>query len=157
MAYTNAEELRLTIGQPAYVAIFDDDNTGIPDPLAVALIIERACARVDGYLSKVFAGPLPLPDPAPLLAREAALNFAVGMSYLRSPEYVRRYGDKGKVDEFERAEKLCKDLAENLQRIGDPPDVEDPANVGAEVLTGSSDATPDGVGTGIWSSGWGDF
>lgn len=157
MAYTNASDLQLTIGQAAYLAIFDDENTGVVNQQAIDLVLTRACARVDGYLSKVYTGPLPLPDPAPPLAREAALEFAVGMAYLRSPEYARRYGEKLKVDEFERGEKLCKDLALNVQRLADPPAVEDPSNVGGGVYYGPDDDNPTGVGCGIFARGWGDF
>lgn len=157
--YVTADDLRATIGPQAYLAIFDDTNVGTVDAAAVALVLSRASGRVDGYLAKNYsAAVVPFLADVPIQAKEAALEFATGMAYLRRPEYASRYGEKGKVQEFERAEQLCKDLAENLQRLAAAPSAAPhPANVQGGVYTGPSDTSPDGVGTGIFSQGFGDF
>lgn len=157
--YVDAEELRAQLGPQVFLAIFDDDNVGTASEDAVAQVCARASGRVDGHLRKVYADAVvPFQGDPPLLAKEGALEFAVGMSYLRHPEYAARYGEKGKVDEFIRAEKLCSDLALNLQRLAPgPAAAPDPANVSARVDFGSNDDAFDGVGGGIFRDGFGDF
>lgn len=157
--YVSADDLKRTIGPLAYKAIFDDDGDGTPDTEAVDLVRYRASGRVDSSLAKVYtAAVVPFLGTVPREAQEAALEYAVGMAYLRHEEYARRYGEKGKVAEFERAEQLCKDLATNLKRIADAPAAApNPANVGLTVDFSASDEAAGGVGGGIFSGGFGDF
>lgn len=157
--YVSAETLRTAIGASAYKAIFDDDGDGTVDAAAVDLVRSRASTRVDSSLAKIYpAAVVPFTGEVPRDAQEAALEFAVGMAYLRHPEYAARYGDKGKVMEFDRAEKLCQDLATNLKRIADAPAAApNPVNVGLTVDFSASDDAAGGVGGGIFSGGFGIF
>ena len=157
--YVDGDELREQLGPQVYLAIFDDENGGAANQAAVDQVCARASGRVDGHLLKVYpATVVPFMASVPLLAKEAALEFAVGLSFLRRPEYAARYGDKGKVDEFLRAEKLCSDLALNIQRLVPAPTAApDPANVIGRVDFGTSDDFSDGIGGGIFRDGFGDF
>lgn len=157
--YVDADELLAQIGPQAFLAIFDDENVGTASAAAVAQVCARASNRVDGHLRKIYeAAVVPFLGDVPLGAKEAALEYATGLAYLRRPEYAARYGEKGKVDEFIRAEALCADLAKNLQRLAPAPDTApDPANVLTRIDFGSNDDAFDGVGGGIFRDGFGDF
>jgi hypothetical protein len=152
--YVTEAEIKNTIGPQAFRAIFDDEGDGVINQAAVELIRKRASRRVDGCMAKLLGVPFTMPDPPYELGCEAALEYAVGMTYLRDPVYAKRYGEKNKVDEFERAEKLCKELADNILRM---PDAPTPANVTTDVAYGTSDEHPDGVGGGIFRGGFGDY
>lgn len=158
--YVTSDDLRRAVGgRQAFLAIFDDDNVGQVDEDAVNQVRYRASTLVDSYLAKIYpAAVVPFLGTVPREAQEAALEYATGLSFLRRPEYAARYGEKGNVLEFERAEALCKGLADNLRRVADAPAAApNPTNVGLTVDFSTSDDVSGGVGGGIFSGGFGDF
>lgn len=156
-ALLTADDLRLTLGRRVMLSLFDPDGVGTEDAAAVQLVLDRATARVYGHLDRVYGGEYPMPVPPHPLAVEAAREYAVGLSYLRSPEYAQRYAEKGKTAEFTRADVLCKEIADNVQRLGPTETTPAPANVGGGVYQGTTDEHPDSVGLGTFRFGFGDF
>lgn len=155
--YVERQDIIDAIGIQAFNAIFDDEGTGTVVEASVDMVRRRATRLVDGHLLKMLPnGAYPL-NPVPPLAKEAALEFAVGLSYLRDKTYAKRYAEKKHVDEFVRGEKLASDLALNIQRMTPAGTAPQPTNTVGGVYQGSSDQHPDGVGGGIFRHGFGDF
>jgi hypothetical protein len=151
--YVTASELENALTENIFFEIFND-GTGVINADAINQILSRASHRVDGYLAKQWKGPFPMPDPVPKLAKEAALLFAMWMSWRRAPEVAKRVGRSvDAVSELTEAKELCDQLKDNTQR---PPDLPKPGNVGARVGFGSR-CSKDGVGGGFWGKGFGGF
>lgn len=158
MGYFTQTDLEEAIGPQKLIELCDDDNSGAADPLVIASIIRRATGRVDAYISTKYVGPFPIAQsPTPETLREAALSFGIGMCFMRHPEYVRTYGEAERAGLFGEAKEYCAAIVANMQRVVGYTAEPDPANVGGGVYTGTSDETPDGVGTGIFKCGFGSF
>lgn len=158
--YISVEDLKNAVGGAnTFLALFDDDNAGTVSEAAVNLVRSRASTLVDSSLAKIYPpAVVPFLGQVPREAQEAALEYATGMSFLRRPEYAARYGEKGKVHEYERGDALCEALAKTMRRIADAPAAApNPANVGVTVDFSSTDSSPGGVGGGIFSGGFGDY
>jgi hypothetical protein len=157
MGYFTQEDLEEAISPQKVIALCDDDDDGAADQAVVNALIRRASGRVDNYIATKYVGPFPITQsPTPESLREAALEFGIGMAFMRHPEYVRTYGERERGGMWTQAEKLCQAIVLNLQRVVGYTAEPEPANVGGEVLTGNDDAT-DGVGTGTFQGGFGDF
>lgn len=149
MAWTSiitAEELRLALGRSTYMALFDEDDSGNPtgdvatvdDFASVALVLKRASVRVLSRLPAIYTSTLPDGADANIsvLLKDAALNFAVGMSFDRHPEYVDRFGwDPVRKGAYQTAMETMDLLQDAVLRIPprDNPPADKPANVGGVV------------------------
>lgn len=157
MAYVTQAEMERRFGARLIQTLFDDAAGGV-DTTSLGDVRQAASDWVDSVIAMEYTGPFPLTqDPLPAMVREATLLFAIAFSYDRNPEYARMLGDGARPDYRKLGEKLCDDIKKNLKRIVGYTAEPNPANVGGGVYTGTSDDTPDGVGTGIFSEGFGDF
>lgn len=151
--YVTEDELRNALTENMFFEIFNDGEGNV-NTAAVDQIRTRGTRRVDGWLAKQWKGPFPMPDPVPALAKEAALLFAVWLSWRRAPEVAKRVGrSTDAFSEVNEAKELLLQLANNTQR---PPDLPTPGNVGARVGFGTT-CSPSGVGGGFWRKGFGGY
>lgn len=142
------------------VALCDDNDDGTADAAVVLDICVRASQRVDSFIAINYPGlPLPIAQtPVPGMVREAALEWAQVFCYQRHPEYVRQFGEMARaMPSLKSAEQLCDNLVKALERIPDLVAAPDPANVIATFATGPDDQHPDGIGSGTFAEGWGQF
>lgn len=110
MAYITADDLENALGPQRFLALFDDTGTAVPNANAVALVIQRAHARVVGTIRPLYQGQLPpdvdqdplTQDPVPWLLRDAELELAMIFAYDRQPGLVRGQGELTVKDRQER-------------------------------------------------------
>ena len=144
--YITQADLEGFIGPTVVAAIFDDDNSGAVSQTALTEILTLACFRVDAKIARVYSGPFPL-TTVPQMVKHAALLFAKALSYERSTEYVRQYGDAPMKAAKEFIEEVCEARAYLTDNAGQPV----PLNVGGivtnsgpRVLVDSPDGTSNG-------------
>jgi len=70
-------------------------------------------------------------DPA--LDVWAAFLFATAMAYMRRPEYVRTYGEIGKVTQYQEAHAMMMRIQAAKQRLPEVSQVSPPKNIGGVV------------------------
>lgn len=130
--YINAADLETALTPRTYVEIYaDDPTTNTINASAVTQTIDRAEGLVDSYLLGVYTYPL---DPATdRLIRHAALMFGVAISFFRQPDYVRTYGEVGKVSQYQEAHALMLRIQAAKQRLPDASQVAKPKNLGGVV------------------------
>ncbi len=132
--YIDADKLKLALTTRTYEQLFVLDPTAEPaeiDTDAVAQVIRRAEGQVNSYLLGVYTYPL---DPATdALIEDACLMFAVPMAMMRNPEYVRTYGEVGKVQMYIEAKEMMLRIQAAKQRLPDVAQVSLPLNVGGVV------------------------
>ncbi len=157
MPYVTQVDMERRFGAELIQILFDDGSGGV-DTTSLGDVRQGASDWTDSVIALEYTGPFPLTqDPLPAMVREATLLFAIAFSYDRKPSYARVLGDGGRPDYRKLAEKVCNDIKVNLKRIVGYTAEPNPANVGGGVYIGTSDETPDGVGMGIWSGGFGDY
>lgn len=144
--YIDAGDLETALSPQTYIELFAPPETNTVDTAAVALVIDRAEGLVDSYLLGVYVYPL---DPATdRLIRHAALLFATALSYMRRPEYVRTYGEIGKVTQYQEANMMMQRIQAAKERLPDVSQVSPPLNVGGVVSA---------TGTILVGNGYSDF
>jgi len=138
--FITAAQLRTTLGLSTYLALFDEDNTGDTDIVdgsdAVALCIKRAHVRVVSRLGILY-NKIPDGTDAEIsdLLVDAEINYAVGISFDRHPEYVKTYGEDKKRDAaFDQADATMEMIQAAILTIVDAPPAPSPANVGGVVI-----------------------
>lgn len=156
-----AADLRNALGPQLYLAVFDDENVGDTDIVdtsgQVKLVLRRAHMRTVSWLPAIYAGKLPDGTDAEIsdLLIDAELLYAQGLAIERHPEYVKQYGETGRLKSWrEQADSIMKDVLEATRRIADVPPEPKPANVGGIVVNNGPRVVvdnPDG------SSNSGDF
>lgn len=155
--YITAADLRAALSSSVYMALFDDEQTGVTATvdasLGVTLTLARAHSRVVSWLGHTYSKlPLVTDTEVPYLLKDAELNYAIGMAYDRHPEYVRAYGsDAQRQNAWDQAELTMNRIQEAILRFADAESVGDPVNVGGIVydtgprtLTDSLDGTYNG-------------
>ena len=144
--YIDAGALQTAISPQTYIEVFAPPETNTVDAAAVAQVIDRAEGLADSYLLGVYTYPL---DPATdRLIRHAALLFATALSYMRRPEYVRTYGEIGKVTQYQEAHAMMMRIQAAKQRLPDVSQVSPPKNIGGVVSA---------TGTILVGNGYSDF
>lgn len=129
--YINAADLETALTPRTYVEMFAPAADDTVDTTAVDQVIRRAEALVDSYLLGFYTYPL---DPATdRLIEHAALLFATALSFMRHPEYVRTYGEVGKVSEYQEAHALMLRVQAAKQRLPDVAPTNPPKNLGGIV------------------------
>lgn len=157
MAYFVQADLTYTIGADLVLRLLDDDNDGTVDAATLAALQDRVRDEFRGYLSRLYdlseleADP---PGSVKMLACELAVEFA----YRRRPELANERGETPWTARYKDALRRLAELRDGKWRLdidGENPAA--PANVGGGVYQGITDDYPDGIGGGIFSTGWGDF
>jgi hypothetical protein len=130
--YINAADLETALTPTTYVELFaDDPTTNTINTAAVDQVILRAEALLNSYLLGFYTFPL---DPATDgLIIHATLMYAQAFAYMRRPEYVRSYGEVGKVSQYQEAEKTMVNIQRALQRLPQVSQVSPPKNIGGVV------------------------
>lgn len=132
MAYVSQADLSNRLGAQTVIALYDDDGSATINSAAMSSICAAASARVDSYIARNYKGPLPLTGTIPALATEAALEWAVYMSFRRKPEYVKAYyGDAGLLALMKNAEEFSERLAKAEMLM--PDFATAPSNIGGTV------------------------
>lgn len=128
--YIDAAALEMALTPRTYVEVFaPDPQTNVVDVGAVNQVIARAEGLVDSYLLGFYSYPL---DPATdRLIRHAALLFGVALSFMMHPEYVRTFGEVGKVSQYQEAHAMMLRIQAAKQRL--PDQVVKPKNLGGVV------------------------
>lgn len=135
--YIDAGALETALTPQTYTEIFaDDPTTGTINTAAVAQVIDRSEGLTDSYILGIYKYPL---DPATdRLIRHASLMFAVALSYMRRPEYVRQFGEIGKVSQYQEAHQTMMRVQAAKQRLPDVAQVSPPKNLGGVVSTSTT-------------------
>jgi len=129
--YIDAGALETALSPQTYIELFAPPETNIVDAAAVAQVIRRAEALVNSYILGFYTYPL---DPAAdALIEHATLLFAVALSYMRRPEYVRTYGEIGKVTQYQEAHLMMMRVQAAKQRLPEVSQVSPPKNIGGVV------------------------
>lgn len=136
--YCSSDELRIALGTATFLAIFDENNDGTADAEAVTLVQVRAHARVVSRLVDVFGANIPasLSTTAPILLKDAELDYATALAWQRHPEYVRAHGKNEAIAAMERADQTMARVQSAIARLSDF--ATKPANVGGVVNDTSS-------------------
>jgi hypothetical protein len=134
------EDLRLALSKATFLALFDDELTGevevVESSPEVAQVLRRAHIRTVSWLGANYNKvPLVTDTDVSELLKDAELNYAIGMSYDRHPEYVRQYGeDVKRKAAYEQAELCMMRVQEATLRLVDSPSMAEPENVGAVIV-----------------------
>lgn len=144
--YIDAGALETALSPQTYIELFAPPETNTVDAAAVAQVIDRAEGLTDSYLLGFYTYPL---DPATdRLIRHATLLFATAMAYMRRPEYVRTYGEIGKVTQYQEAHAMMMRIQAAKQRLPEVSQVSPPKNIGGVVSA---------TGTILVGNGYSDF
>ena len=129
--YIDAGELETALTPSKYIELFAPPETNVVDAAAVAQVIRRAEALVNSYLLGFYTYPL---DPATdALIEHAALLFATALAFMRHQEYVRTYGEVGKVSQYQEAHAMMMRIQAAKQRLPDVAQASPPKNLGGVV------------------------
>jgi len=129
--YIDAGALQTALSPQTYIELFAPPETNTVDAAAVSQVIDRAEGLTDSYLLGFYTYPL---DPATdRLIRHATLLFATAMAYMRRPEYVRTYGEIGKVTQYQEAHAMMMRIQAAKQRLPEVSQVSPPKNIGGVV------------------------
>lgn len=130
--YIDAAKLRTALTPRTYTELFIlDPEAETIDTDAVAQVIRRAEAQVNSYLLGFYTYPL---DPATdALIEDACLMFAQALAMMRNPEYVRTYGEVGKVQMYIEAKEMMLRIQAAKQRLPEVSQVAKPKNLGGIV------------------------
>ena len=130
--YIDATKLETALTARTYQELFAlGPTTNVIDTDAVAQVIRRAEGQVNSYLLGVYTYPL---DPATdSLLEDACLLFATSYAFMRNPEYVRTYGEVGKVQQYQEAKELMLRIQAAKQRLPEVSQVSKPKNIGGVV------------------------
>jgi hypothetical protein len=140
--FITAALLRTALSPSTYIAIFDDDNGGdiavVDASSQVALCIKRAHVRVVSRLGMLYNK---IPDGTDSeisdLLVDAELNYAVGISFDRHPEYVRTFGESDRRKAaFDQADGTMEMIQAAILAIVDAPPEPTPRNVGGVITDG---------------------
>jgi hypothetical protein len=135
MAYITQTDLENAIGPAAVLAIYDDDGDlalSSSELAALASVLDRSSAKVDGRLARSYDGPFPL-SPVPKLVKYAALEYAIAYSFERHPEFVRAFGRDEHAIRLKRAEDMAEDIADAIEFLPDFAAQKTPGTAGGVV------------------------
>jgi hypothetical protein len=146
-----AEMLRNALSRDTYLALYDDEQCGsyvsVDASAPVALTLRRAHIRCISWLGANYSKiPASTDNDVPDLLIDAELNYAIGMSYDRHPEYVRQYGeDPKRKAAWDQAELTMMRVQEAVLKFVETPSMAEPENVGGVVIDGGRRAFLDGI------------
>jgi hypothetical protein len=134
--YILQSDLEDALSKTTVMRLFDDNNDGEADIDPVNRVIASAEALVNSRIARAYPS-LTLPvtqTPQSALLKEAALMFAIPLSYRRRPELVRTTGESGRgpsmmKQAFDYLEGLCT----GKQFLFDVPAERKPSTVGGIV------------------------
>lgn len=128
--YINAADLETALTPRTYRELYAPNPTSNAiDVAAVAQDIDAAESIVDSYLLGFYAFPL---DPqTDRLVKTATRMLAKAFAFMRHPEYVRTYGEIGKVDGYSDALAMLSRIQAAKQRL--PDQIAKPKNLGGVV------------------------
>jgi len=156
--YITAAELRAALSPATYMAIWDDEQCGstteVDASTAVALVLARAHAKTVSWLGHTYTKiPLITDTDVPFLLKDAELNYAIGMSFDRHPEYVRAYGmDPQRKSAWDQAELCMTRIQQAILRFADAPSIAAPTNSGGIVYDTGPHTITDSL-DGTWNGG----
>ena len=156
--YITAADLRAALSTSTYMAIYDEEQTGsivtVDASTAVLLTLARAHSRVVSWLGHTYTKiPLVTDTDVPFLLKDAELNYAIGLSYDRHPEYVRAYAaEPQRKNAYDQAELTMTRVQEAILRFVDSPTVPTPVNVGVIVYDTGPHTITDSL-DGTWNGG----
>lgn len=135
-----AAQLRTALTRPTYMALFDEDQSGIEAAVdasdGVALCLRRSHALCISFLGVNYSKiPLVTDADVPDLLVHAELCYATGMAFDLHPEYVRQYGeDPRRKAAYDQAEKIMFRVQEAVLQFVDSASMKEPENVGGIVV-----------------------
>ena len=138
MAYLSQTDLENALGTAIVLAIFDDNQDGIPDQGPIAACLDYASTECDSYLRGHYDVTFPI-SPVPSELKFAAVDFACAYAARRRPDIVRAMNEQPWTVFIEAANAKMKRYTAVLQRL--PPSVGPPVTTGGAVYVG--DTTPD--------------
>lgn len=121
MAYLTQTDLENRLSRAKVLAIYDDDNDGVVNQAALDAVLQTASDLVDGTIARSYTGTFPMASPPPVLAKEAAVLYAMALSIERAPEFLAQYGDKYLFAMRDQADKLCERIATAMTKMVDAP------------------------------------
>lgn len=134
--YVAQSDLENSLSAATVLELFDDNRDGVADAAPVQQIIDQAEAMVNSYLLRAYPS-LTLPvtqSPASEMLEQAALMFAIPMSFMRHPEYVRTFGENPRGQSLlDQAHKFMERLCTGKQMLFDVPAEKKPTTVGGTV------------------------
>lgn len=130
--YINAADLETALTPRTYVECYaTNPASSTIDTAAVEQDIDSSEGLVDSYLLGFYTFPL---DPqTDRLVRAAALMFARAYAFMRHPEYVRTFGEVGKVELYQQAHAMMLRIQAAKQRLPDVAPTSPPKNIGGIV------------------------
>lgn len=135
-----AADLRATLSEPTYMALFDDDQSGVVASVdasdGVAMCLRRAHIRCVSWLGVNYSKvPLVTDTDVPDLLIDAELNYATGIAFDRHPEYTRQYGeDPRRKAAYDQAELTMLRVQEAILQFVDSASMKEPENVGGIIV-----------------------
>jgi phage gp36-like protein len=129
-SYIDAAALQTALTPRTYIELYaPDPQTDTISTPAVEQDINDAEAIVDSYLLGFYTYPL---DPqTDRLVRAAARLIAKAFAFMRHPEYVRTFGEVGKVSFYVEGIAMLTRIQAGKQRL--PDQVAKPKNLGGVV------------------------
>ena len=156
MTYCSLTDIERAIGTALALRLLDDDADGVVDASVVADLLDDVDAEINGYIGRNY-DLTALAAAVPPTVRRIATDLAIQAAYLRRPELLLERGETPWERRHGAALGKLKELRDGRWRLDIDGAPADPANVDGGAYYGPSDAAPDGVGCGIFSSGFGDF
>jgi len=115
MAYCSQQDLENAFGRALVVAIYDDNNDGVPETAAVAACLAYADAECNSFLRGTYKLPITsVPDEL----KFAALDFACAYSARRRPELAHTLGSDPFKQFYDAAVSKMKRYDSSEQRLG---------------------------------------
>lgn len=156
MTYCTLSDIERAVTTAMALRLLDDDHDGVADASAVEALLADVDGEIDGYAGRNYdLTTLKANPPAPL--RRVAADVAVQFAYQRRPEFFSERGETPWEARYKRALRKLEDLRDGRWRLDVDGAPADPAQVDGGVYYGPSDTYPDGVGCGVFGSGFHDF
>jgi hypothetical protein len=131
--YIEQQDMENAWGELTMKALFDDQNNGVLNTVAIQSVIARASARVTAKMPHNYTAALPFVAPIPELIKDATLEYATAFSIPRNPDYMKEVGLKFDTI-VKRADALMEEIRMAIIRLIDS-DQPVPTNVGGSIGT----------------------
>lgn len=130
-------DLQNALNVQTAIALYDE-GTGKPNTVAFAMNVDRAEHELVSFLIDTFGWPLPEQTQVDGLLKYSALDYLIGFSIERHPEYAKQAGFGTPHSYYERAKERAERIMRGVQRPVELQEAVSPGNIGGFTVDGST-------------------
>lgn len=154
--YFSLADVETSLDRDVLLGLLDNDHDGAVDADLFAELRTEAQAEIDGYISRL-ENLTEIQARMPSTLKRLAVDVFCQFAFLRKPGLCLEKGETPVEGRYKRALTKLREIRDGDFRLDPAPTAPPPVNTSGGVYYGTSDATPYGVGGGIFKGGFGDF